>query len=156
MRQHVIPAQWWLCQAAARRTFASEARWNEEPQGEAERCNIIELETRDSKTRRLEDSKSFHVRLMLTFSFAKEHDFFEAFDWNAMKVGTKCKTLNTAVRLFELISQICWISWRVIDTELRQLSQSNNLEPPYTPEVADEKAPSCSCWVYLPMVLVHS
>ena len=29
----------------------------------------------------------------------------------------------------------------VIDTELCQLPQSNKLEPPYTPEVADEKAP---------------
>ena len=55
-------------------------------------CNIIELETlMVLTTRRLEVFSCEKGSCGPSFSFAKEHDFFEAFDWNAMKVGTKCK-----------------------------------------------------------------
>ena len=52
-----------------------------------EKLNVV-----TSSNSRLSWFQGFEVFSRLpSFSFAKEHDFFDAFDWNAMKVGTKCK-----------------------------------------------------------------
>ena len=52
-----------------------------------EKLNVV-----TSSNSRLSWFQGFEVFSRLpSFSFAKEHDFFDAFDWNAMKIGTKCK-----------------------------------------------------------------